>query len=261
MGADISVMREGELERDFEREFGSPNQSLLTCMKRAYKGFVKNIKKVERMEYTEENLYKGILYQGEDVHFESLKISHNGTNLAAGVWSESPTLLEQCHKHKPCVIYVHTNTRSLADAVEVLPVCEGLDACLLAFDLPGAGKSPGELAFPDSHALQSVITWAIEHIQPSCFVIWSRGTACGSVFEYIAKYSDHMTLLSMPLACAVFDSPFTSIVELIRSIVDKVHKFGGTIIPKFLYSEYAQFVRKQLYKIYRIDPKKMDNRK
>ena len=49
----------------------------------------------------------------------------------------------------------------------------------------------------------------------------------------IAKYSDHMTLLSMPLACAVFDSPFTSIVELIRSIVDKVHKFGGTIIPKF----------------------------
>jgi hypothetical protein len=45
------------------------------------------------------------------------------------------------------VLYLHTNTRSLVDAKEVLPVCHALGASLLAFDLPGCGHSDGTLTF------------------------------------------------------------------------------------------------------------------
>jgi hypothetical protein len=46
----------------------------------------------------------------------------------------------------PCIIYTHTNTRSLADATELLPLAEVTGFHLLAFDLPGAGLSEGKLS-------------------------------------------------------------------------------------------------------------------
>ena len=65
------------------------------------------------MTYNAVSLSSGILFQGEDVHFKSFEVPHQGGHVAAGVWSDSSSLLQP---HKTCILYVHTNTRSLADA-------------------------------------------------------------------------------------------------------------------------------------------------
>ena len=65
--------------------------------------------------------------------------------LAAVLWSQGQNLPGSIPR--PLVLYLHTNTRCLLDAKEVLPVCDELGASLLAFDLPGCGHSEGTLTF------------------------------------------------------------------------------------------------------------------
>ena len=66
-------------------------------------------------------------------------------DLAAALWQQGTN--RPGGVPRPLVIYLHTNTRCLVDAKEVLPLCDVLGGSLLAFDLPGCGKSDGHLTF------------------------------------------------------------------------------------------------------------------
>ena len=155
----------------------------------------------------------------------------------------------------------------MADAVEIIPICESLNAPLLSFDMPGAGKSGGKFSLPDTAALHSVLSWASLYIQPTCFVIWSRGVASATVLEYLGQNSSKQMgsnqcflgdtvrrdengfgtdeSSGIPVACAVLDSPFTSLPSVIKATCKKYHE-NCQYIPRMFTHLFDQFVERKL---------------
>lgn len=78
-------------------------------------------------------------------------------------------------RSRPLLLYLHTNTRCLLDAKEVLPLCDVLGASLLAFDLPGCGKSEGFLSFQMTQDLHRVVKHATKELGFREIVLWARG--------------------------------------------------------------------------------------
>lgn len=139
----MSVFQEGELEADYWRHHGPKNEAAFTMGKRYWKNFSNKLQ-MKRMTYMSSDL-SCFLFGGEDVHFTEMSIPlvccQRGTdvavNISCGFWSDSPSL--SCNKM--CILYCHTNTRSLADAVELIPLCEGktwghvIYSCIVLYEL------------------------------------------------------------------------------------------------------------------------------
>jgi hypothetical protein len=167
MGGDVSVFEDGMLEKDFHKFHGDKDESTFSFIKRSWKGFTKKLT-AKRMLYSAEDLRSGILFAGEDIHFREFTVPiHAGCTVNCALWSDSPYIVTD----KVCFVYLHTNTRSLADAVEVLPVVEYFDGYLLSFDFPGYGKSGGSITIPESHAIEEILSWAMNHMRPKSIVV------------------------------------------------------------------------------------------
>lgn len=110
------------------------------------------IRQPKRMDYVEADV--GSHSEDTDFRHESFTIPTTPAYEAreSDVAQLAAVLWRQGHHRpgavpRPLVVYLHTNTRCLLDAKEVLPLCDALGASLLAFDLPGCGHSEGNLTF------------------------------------------------------------------------------------------------------------------
>ena len=121
MGGDISVFNENELESDFWKYYGPKDENVLSLAERSWNGMFKKIK-YRRMNYEDSDLIGGLLFNGEDICYSKFNLPSSNGNIVGGLWADTP--LDIC-KSKVCVIYLHTNSRSHADAIEILPLCEG----------------------------------------------------------------------------------------------------------------------------------------
>jgi hypothetical protein len=96
-----------------------------------------------------------------------------------------------------CILYLHNNTRSIVDALEVLPLAKALDFDLISFDIPGCGKSTGVLSAEINIVIDKVISWYIDYYNSNDIndsstipndspnlLIWARGMSTKYAIEY-----------------------------------------------------------------------------
>ncbi len=169
MGNDIDVMSKDErLEEMFWSNVGPKDETTYQFFQRSFNGFCNALVSPTRSSYSDGGLeVEGYISRSFNLMSEGqvLRVCHwqadsNGTNNSSGddedrntnnsdnnrnsdrinspsdkTNSNSVTL--NGGRRRLCVVYLHTNTRNLSDALEALPLCRRFGADLLAFDLPG----------------------------------------------------------------------------------------------------------------------------
>lgn len=135
MGNDIDVTsKDPDIDEQFWRYHGPKNESTFQFFRRGFDEFCSMIASPKRSTYSSDSLGRG-----QEFHVYSY-----GIILQCCKW-EVP--IDQSTLPKRCLVYLHTNTRNLGDAMEILGISENLNANLIAFDLPGCGKSEGIFLF------------------------------------------------------------------------------------------------------------------
>ena len=110
---------------------GPKDESIYTFGKRMFKRSVEILTQPDRFNYISSQLIPSIEYSDDFTVIEYDVKSPLDDKLLHGVlWKNKTT-------NKRCVLYLHNNTRSVVDALEILVLCKQMNADLLAFDLPG----------------------------------------------------------------------------------------------------------------------------
>lgn len=243
MGNDISVFEEGELEKDFWKAYGPKNESWTEFFTRSFAGLTKILMQPSRMVYEAADVES----RSEDTDFRHQVLSIPGAGsvgerhqLAAVLWSQGQNRTGATPR--PLVLYLHTNTRCLLDAKEVLPVCDELGASLLAFDLPGCGHSEGNLTFQMTQDLHEVVHYAHKQLGYKEIVLWARGMSTAIAVEYCTRPSTDTPCPDYSVKFVVLDTPFTSVKQM---VVDgsKAIKCFGLSIPETMVRIACRVVR------------------
>lgn len=252
-----------------------------------------------------------IKYEEDIIHccfweYSSTNIENQNTTI-----STDPTLF----------IYMHTNLRALSEAMEIFPVSSYFRGHVLSFDLPGCGRSSGNLNDSMEKCLIHVLDSSIdlfftqdkskvdmsriseekvegEATSPILIyglpnvIFWGRGLSTYPLMKYLAEVSDSITVPSksffksanslsantlkfsktgelwknkdqiikenrekkdifihphinsnkFKIKCAVFDSPFTSVENICKNYIDRLHGENFSIFKSILKS----FIKKGL---------------
>lgn len=269
MGNDIAVFQEGELEESFYRYHGPKNESWSEFFSRTYSGIMNMLIQPKRFQYRTHDLINNSHCSGsnnnhEDIDESSYKVNEfnimsSDQLLHCATWIENS-------KSKLWFLYLHTNTRSLADAPEILPLCSLLGANLLSFDLPGCGKSQGNLSFSMVSDLAAIINY-FTSTYPNCeLVIWARGMSTALIIEYLNglqgvqtenSEGDNRTagdsVVASTIKYVVLDSPFLSVKKMVADASQTITAYGITV-PSTVVSFCSSFIRRSVKSKLGCDP-------
>lgn len=142
MGNDIDVCSKDNLDEIFWQHHGPKDESTIQFIRRGYNKFCDSISAPKRKEYTENDLQMSGKYSDYKDYYFVLEFNMFSQELTlhACLWKR----VKFREKYKPkeegqlCIMYLHTNTKCITDAMEVLCVAHELDAHVLSFDLPGS---------------------------------------------------------------------------------------------------------------------------
>jgi hypothetical protein len=239
MGNDMTVFQEGELEESFYKHHGPKDESWRDFFSRTYSGVMNMLIQPKRFEYRNSDLNKEYDNELPFQVSEFSIVSPAGFLLHCGHWIENPA-------SKLWFVYLHTNTRSLVDAQEVLPICHHLGANLMSFDLPGCGKSQGNLSF----SMVSDLAIVLKHLwvtHPDIeIVIWARGMSIA--LEYLYSFqsrTDDLDDLAVGSAIKylVLDSPFISVNKMVNDASQTITAYGVSV-PSPIVSFCGSFLRR-----------------
>lgn len=249
MGNDIDVCSKDELDNIFWREHGPKGETSIQFIHRTYDKFCDSICNPEKMIYSTSDLvhnnsYKKLL---SDYNPQPFHICSQGIKISCCFWQRN-----QSTHSSTCIIYLHTNTRSIVDAKEILPVADDLEANVIAFDLPGCGKSDGYIGGDVDIDIECLIEWAkCVHPEKFSIVLWARGMATAHVIKLMAKKP------VCPLVKAVvLDSPFIGIEQMVNDAVKKLNA-EGYCIPSSLMKLGTTIVKSTIKKRTGVDPFKI----
>ena len=113
----------------------------------------------------------------------------------------------------------------------------------------GCGKSDGDTYFPTASILKDVHNWALQ-VNPATteYVLWGRGTGNAALMEYLADPKS-----SSSIKCAVMDSPFTSLKELIKIYIRKISE-KSFFTPYLFFSIWGEYIRGKIIQKVGKDP-------
>jgi hypothetical protein len=225
MGNDIDVCSKDDIEGVLTSKYGPSDEGSFQFLRRLLDQFSETIKHPLKRSYTiDEISFDGdkssLLLRYEISEFN---VFSQGNRLAACLW-RSKRALTANHSKNVCILYVHTNTRSLVDALEVFPVADALAAHVISFDLPGCGKSEGSLNLNMHKDIECLIDWAQCLVDRNVSIIlWGRGLGTFPVIELVSN-THVATGASGLIKCVVLDSPFTGVK---RMAFDFLERFQG----------------------------------
>jgi pimeloyl-ACP methyl ester carboxylesterase len=87
---------------------------------------------------------------------------------------------------------LYSQSRCLSDATELLPLCNLLNANLLAFDQRGAGRSDGQLSFRIVEDLTSILQSLCGGNLDVKVILWARGMASYVGVQYVTQQQEAM---------------------------------------------------------------------
>jgi pimeloyl-ACP methyl ester carboxylesterase len=176
-----------------------------------------------------------------DYTFKEFKLHVSDTVLACAKWTKNPN-------SDIIFIYLHTNARALVDATEILPLCNLLDANLLAFDMRGCGKSEGRLTLSLGKDVKDIVDLLIEKQPEIKIIIWARGISTYGSIDYASSQNIPKNIKFM-----ILDTPFTSIEDIVLDAATSIKSFGVTV-PSLFVKFALNLVRKSVRKEIKFDP-------
>jgi len=231
------LSKDPEIEKLFWHYHGPKNESTISFFRRGFTGFCNTIASPKRLDYNNDNL------QVNGYNVREFQIFSNNYVLFCCLWKNLINI-----KSNRCIIYLHTNTRNLCDALELIPLCNILQSHLVSFDLPGFGKSEGTIS-PDMYKdLDVLIDWINcllgDNIE---IIIWARGLSTALALEYCAKkqINDNECIImknNLQIKFLVLDSPYESVKKMIRSCIKKLEGEGYQL-PNAVLSIFSNLAR------------------
>jgi pimeloyl-ACP methyl ester carboxylesterase len=240
MGNDIDVFQKDELENDFWRLYGPKDESFSDLFKRGFSTMMKMLMQPKRFEYQSHDL--------ESKDFSNYIPSEYGM-LCNDIMLHCARWDKYGINSSVVVIYLHTNTRSLVDAKEILPFCDQISASLLSFDLRGCGKSAGNLGFNMVLDLAHIVN-TIANESNIEIILWSRGMSTAIAVEYLSTLSSAHS----PVKFLVLDSPFISTEQMVQDAAAAIKAFGVFTVPSMFVSMATNRLRKSVEKQLGSDP-------
>lgn len=138
----------------------------------------------------------------------------------------------------PCVIYLHGNSSSKAEATIEAKIFLPMNVTLFAFDFAGCGKSEGDyisLGWYEKYDVKCVVEFLRKTNKVSTIGLWGR--SMGAVTALM--YGDE----DPTVAGLVLDSPFSSLKLLVEEIVkDKIS------LPNFVLNQAISMVKSSVQK-------------
>ena len=247
--------KDPEIDHMHDEISGKKNESIMPFLYRSFKETCKRIAEPPKARYesSDLNFSSGVIAQRSELFtFELLEfdIMSRGLKLHCAVW-KCLGHLEETNTHQsksptPCIIYTHTNTRNLADAMELQPLAALTGCHILAFDMPGAGKSEGMIAAscaPVIDHIDDMISWAKINLNVTEVILWARGMSTAATVEYTSssatrgKYKDLVKYI-------ILDTPYCSVKQVVDNVVQK-YKSNSTfsLISPLFYTCAIMFGR------------------
>ncbi|KAH0789029.1 Clan SC, family S9, unassigned serine peptidase [Histomonas meleagridis] len=120
-----------------------------------------------------------------------------------------------------CVIYLHGNASSQIEGTFLIPILVPLGISVLCFDFSGCGMSEGNyisLGLLEKDDVSGAIAHLLAKYRIKRFALYGRSMGAATCFFSIAD--------NPFIECAVADSPFASLPQLISEIVQQYHVPG-----------------------------------
>jgi pimeloyl-ACP methyl ester carboxylesterase len=146
-----------------------------------------------------------------------------------------------------CVIYLHGNASCQMEGIFLVPVFVPAGVSVLCFDFAGCGNSEGDYISLGMHEKDDVaraIDFVRERFHIGRVAIWGRSMGAATAFFTLA---DDPTI-----ACAVADSPFSSLKQLIQELAGNFHA------PGFLSSMAVSYLARKIKSIAHFDIKDLN---
>lgn len=188
-------------------------------------------------------------YSNEDLGLEKFSINgkyykrtdftiQNKRNLKLSCSWWEPFDEEREFKRLPCVIYLHGNSSSKAEASSEAKILLPMNISLFAFDFAGCGRSEGEyisLGWFEREDVECIVEYLRRSNKVSTIGLWGR--SMGAVTSLMYGDSDPS------VAGMVLDSPFSSLKMLVEELVkDKVS------LPSFILNQAIKLVKSTVHK-------------
>jgi pimeloyl-ACP methyl ester carboxylesterase len=172
--------KDEKLRTFYEAEAGPANESIYQFYCRSYNRLCDRIIAPKRHEYDVNMLIiDGYILEEYDVYSQ-------GRSLHMCHWK--PSNMNHKIEQPICFVYLHTNMRSLADAIEIFPLANLYSAHVIAFDLPGCGKSEGMLGAGIETDILSILDWIHSLIHPQIqLIFWARGIATAPLIALLKQ--------------------------------------------------------------------------
>lgn len=231
---DIDIFQPGELESIFWKYHGPKDESIFQLLGRSFKRLNDMIVRPARHEYSDSD----IPISSQDIKTRIFFVNSSGVQLKCAFWERATVPSSRC------ILYLHTNTRSIVDAKELMPLCDILQCSLFSFDLPGCGQSEGSLSFFMAIDVCNIVEWLANNAGIKEVILWARGMSSAPAIEFCSKGSQHHLLVKH----IILDSPFTSIRAMIEDAAAAI-RAKGYFIPKFVLSFCESRARAQI-KVY-----------
>jgi hypothetical protein len=240
--------KDHELDHAFSKAFGgSPNETLFQTFRRAIHDLSNTVINPKALTYEIDDLECRLReIQTKYSVAEVTIMSHAHCNpLNCAVW-QHPAISSP----KPCFIYIHSDSRCLVDAADILPIAERHDANLVGYDIPGTGKSVGAFDLRPSiqaEFLHAIVQWVMGNLSPTAIILWSRGLSTAFAVEYLRTRQSLIT-------AAVFDSPFASTRGIIDAGIHTFRQQNFSYVPGIIFRPLVWAVRQDLKKSIGVDP-------
>jgi len=201
----IEVFQESDEVAAYDNKIlGAKSESMISFGKRMYRRSIDILTSPDRHEYTASSLIPSSEYVNDfSVNEYDIKSPIDDDIIHLALWKRSNSSSSSCSGGSSsagsmrCILYLHNNTRSIVDALEVLPLAKALDFDLISFDIPGCGKSTGVLSAEINIVIDKVISWYIDYYNSNDIndsstipndspnlLIWARGMSTKYAIEY-----------------------------------------------------------------------------
>ncbi len=220
-------------------------------------------------------LHDRLFYYYQDLRVRNVSIADNFIvhefNLPSILHSLNSTRDKQSHLHyclwqnknqigndsnEIIFIYLHTNTRALIDSLEIIELCDKMNASLLSFDLPNHGQSECDLGIDLHLELQNSIKFIhksdiLAYKNPSIF-IWARGSSTFIPVQYFLHYPNDMKRYK--ITSVILDSPFKTVEELVHEYVLQMKASIKYPIPSIALNLGIHILHKSIIKRLNFNP-------
>jgi pimeloyl-ACP methyl ester carboxylesterase len=148
-----------------------------------------------------------------------------------------PDPAERPCKEMPCVIYLHGNSSSRVEGINMAYLLLPAHINLFCFDFSGSGRSDGEFISLGWWEREDVLT-VVEHLRKSGTVstigLWGRSMGAATALLHADR--------DPSIAALVLDSPFSSMSKL----ADELYRKHAPDVPGFVFSMLQYFVKKSI---------------